>query len=312
MSGRAVPSTSCLVIACLVAFAAALMLLAAPPGARAVSSEMSPPPGANNWSCKPSAAHPRPVVLVHGLGATMGENWVSMSPMLARHGYCVFALTYGLAPGETVVGGVIPMEQSSHELASFVDRVLAATGAAKVDIVGHSEGTVMPRYYIKHLGGAAKVDHMVALTPLYNGTNLLGLGQVVLLGEKLNPAATGEILSVVGAFCGSCPEFLVGSSYLNELNQGGGAVAGVTYTNIMSRYDELVSPYSSGYLSAPSSTNIVLQNQCALDLAEHVGVAFDPIAGQDILNALDPAHAKTPACTVVLPVVGNPPALGQL
>jgi triacylglycerol lipase len=134
----------------------------------------------------------------------------------------------------------------------------------------------------------------------------------VLLGEKLNPAVTTAIENVVGALCGSCPEFLVGSPYLNELNQGGGAVAGITYTNIMSRYDELVAPYTSGYLYAPSSTNIVLQNQCALDLAEHVAVAFDPIAGQDNLNALDPAHAKTPACTVVLPVVGNPAALGQL
>jgi hypothetical protein len=83
----------------------------------------------------------------------------------------------------------------------------------------------------------------------------------VLLGEKLNPAATTAIENVVGALCGSCPEFLVGSPYLNELNQGGGAVAGITYTNIMSRYDELVAPYTSGYLYAPSSTNIVLQNR---------------------------------------------------
>jgi triacylglycerol lipase len=122
LSEPAVPLAPRRVSAFIVALAAALLLLAAPSGARAVSSESSPPPGANNWSCKPSAAHPRPVVLAHGLGATMGENWGGMSPLLARHGYCVFALTYGLDPGETFVGGVIPMEQSSHELAAFVDR----------------------------------------------------------------------------------------------------------------------------------------------------------------------------------------------
>ena len=70
-----------------------------------------------------SAAHPDPVVL--GLGATM-------APLLADNGYCVFALTYGLAPGESWYGGFQPMEQSSGELADFIDRVLAATGAAKV------------------------------------------------------------------------------------------------------------------------------------------------------------------------------------
>ena len=77
------------------------------------------PPGSNDFTCKPTAAHPRPVVLVHGLGATMGENWATLAPLLANEGYCVFALTYGTAPGEQVVGGLAPMEQSSAELRSI-------------------------------------------------------------------------------------------------------------------------------------------------------------------------------------------------
>ena len=32
------------------------------------------------------------------------------------------------------------MEASATELSEFVDRVLAATGTAKVDMLGHSEG----------------------------------------------------------------------------------------------------------------------------------------------------------------------------
>jgi hypothetical protein len=32
---------------------------------------------------------------------------------------------------------------------------------------------------------------------------------------------------------------------------------------------------------------------------------YDHIADGDVLNALDPAHKVTPACTPVLPIVGG-------
>ena len=53
------------------------------------------PPGSNNWSCKPSAAHPYPVILVHGTLANEAFSWQALSPMLANAGYCVYAFNYG-------------------------------------------------------------------------------------------------------------------------------------------------------------------------------------------------------------------------
>jgi pimeloyl-ACP methyl ester carboxylesterase len=55
------------------------------------------------------------------------------------------------------------------------DQVLTATGAAKVDLAGHSQGGMMPRYYLNDLGGTAKVSSLVALAPANYGTTLAGL-----------------------------------------------------------------------------------------------------------------------------------------
>jgi len=262
------------------------------------------PPGANDWSCKPSAAHPEPVVLVHGLLANLTE-WQVMAPLLAHNGYCVFALTYGTVPGLAFpldqVGGLLPMEQSAQELSAFVDRVLSATGAHKVDIVGHSEGATMPYYYVKFLGGAAKVGHYVGLGPGYHGSTVDGLVPVALLLGQLVPGPS----QIVAGICGACPETVPGSPFLNALDADTSAVPGPTYTNIVTRYDEVVTPYTSGFLNGPNVTNIVLQDQCGLDLSDHVALAADPVAAQDVLNALDPQRAMAPACGLVLPLLGG-------
>lgn len=51
--------------------------------------------GSNDWNCVPSAAHPEPVVLLHGLGANRFNMFTTISPLLANEGYCVFAPTFG-------------------------------------------------------------------------------------------------------------------------------------------------------------------------------------------------------------------------
>ncbi|MBV8956141.1 MAG: lipase, partial [Solirubrobacterales bacterium] len=82
-------------------------------------------------------------------------------------------------------------------------------------------------------------------------------------------------------------------------------VPGVSYTVIQSRNDEVVTPYTSAFLSGPSVTNITLQNQCSLDQGEHLSMPYDHIADADVLNALDPAHPVAAACTPVAPLLGG-------
>jgi len=49
----------------------------------------------------------------------------------------------------------------------------------------------------------------------------------------------------------------------------------------------------------------VVQDECALDYAEHFQIAADPVAARIVLNALDPAHRKPVPCRLVLPFVGT-------
>lgn len=258
------------------------------------------PPGSNDWSCEPGAGRPDPVVLVHGLGASKTTNWQTMSPLLANEGYCVFALTYGTGlPGERV-GGLAPMEESAEELDAFVARVLDATGAEQVDLVGHSEGTLMPQFWLQFLGGDAVTDDYVAVTPLYDGT----------LADPLPVATIVDTLSVrdpagglVEVACESCPQFISGSEYLQRMAAAGTRVEGVDYTTVMTRYDQLVIPYTSGELEG--ATNIVVQDGCEIDLSDHLSIIFSERTGQIILNALDPSEAQDPPCRPVLPLLGN-------
>jgi triacylglycerol esterase/lipase EstA (alpha/beta hydrolase family) len=262
----------------------------------------NPPPGANDWSCRPSPAHPHPVLLVHGLLANMTDNWQTMSPLLANNGYCVFALTYGNGSDPSSpfanFGGLDPMEQSAGQLAAFVDKVIAATGVDKVDIVGHSEGATMPDYYLEYLGGASKVARYVGVSGVKHGTTVHGVGTLVTELGTLFPGAP----DAATASCGSCQEFLVGSDYISKIEARAPA-RGVTYINIATRYDELVSPYTSSFLAGPNVTNITLQDHCAVDFSDHLSIISSPITGRYILNALDPAHAQPPPCTPVLPAV---------
>ncbi len=76
---------------------------------------------------------------------------------------------------------------------------------------------------------------------------------------------------------------------------------GVVYTNISTRYDELVSPYTSSFLAGPNVTNITLQDHCTLDFSDHLSIVSSPITGRYMLNALDPAHPQPVPCTLVLP-----------
>jgi triacylglycerol esterase/lipase EstA (alpha/beta hydrolase family) len=270
------------------------------PGSHLVDWQDSTPAA----SCH-SATHPDPVVLVGGTWANQADDFNAVAPLLANNGYCVYTDNLGETDYGAVLAQTGDIPTSATELATVVDKVLAATGANRVDLVGHSQGGgVLPRWYLKYDGGAAKVDVLVGLAPSNHGTTLSGLQT---LGNDLG------ILGVVNgglnaAGFTSAVQQEVGSTVNTQLDQGGDTVPGVSYTNIVSRNDEVVTPYTNQFLTAgPGATvhNILLQSVCPLDQGDHLSVVYDQSALRLMLNALDPAIGRAPACVPVAPIVGG-------
>lgn len=259
---------------------------AEPAAAAAAASSSS---GWNDYDCEPSAAHPRPVVLVHGTFGNSIDNWLVLAPYLVKRGYCVYSLDYGQLPGVPFFNGLGPIDKSAEQLDGFVDKVLASTGAAEADLVGHSQGGMMPRYYLKFLGGAEKVNALIGLAPDNHGTTLLGL-------TKLLPYFPG-IEDLLTTKTPSLADQVAGSPFLTKLNEGGDTVPGVRYTVIATKYDQVVTPYRTQFLNGPGVRNVTVQDLCPVDLSEHVAIGIlDRVAHHEVANALDPAHATPTTC----------------
>ena len=239
--------------------------------------------GGNN-GCKPSLLHPYPVVLVHGTIEDEGSNWVTLAPLLANNGFCVYAFNYG----ETALSfggrldGLGDIAASAGQLSTFVNTVLSQTGASQVDIVGHSQGGMMPNYYIKRLGGASKVNTFVALSPSNHGTTLSGLVTFLNKLPAPLPAFVTGLANNIGA-----PGLIqqeVGSPFETALFADGDTVPGPRYVVIETTHDEVVTPYTNAFLSG--ATNITVQSQCPNDPTQHIGMIEDGPALQNVLNQL--------------------------
>jgi len=256
----------------------------------------APPPGADVPGCRLGRGHPNPVILVNGTGGNERDNWGAMAPSLANAGFCVYTFNYGGLPYTGPLTAFGDIAASAGQLAQFVATVKAETGVRRVDLVGHSQGGMMPRYYLSFLGGGASVRRFVAIVPSNHGTTLDGLTNLAAadpIDYDLFDAALRLVLPAIS-------EQLVGSSFLRKLNSVPATVPGVRYTVLTTTHDEVVTPYTSALLEAPEVTNIVVQTACPNDPVGHVGMVYDPYVVQLTINALEPAQARPAACSVGL------------
>ena len=175
-------------------------------------------------SVAPAYTGPDPVIFVHGWNAD-ASTWNTMVARLRADGYTsaqLLAWSYDTRQSNAVTAQLI---------ATKVDSVLRATGAPHVALVSHSMGTLSARYYLKNLGGQAKVRTFVSLGGPDHGTD-----------DAL--------------FCGdtSCREMRPNSSFLKTLNAGDETPGTVRYATWWSPCDEVIIPERSTILSGATNT----------------------------------------------------------
>lgn len=240
------------------------------------------PPGANDWDCEPTSQRPTPVILVHGTFGDRKHLLERLSRSIVREGFCVFSLDYGNR-------GLDDIRASAEELKRYTDRVLLATGAAKVSMVGHSQGGMMPRYYLSFLGGGKKVDDLVGIAPSNHGTAYTAGGNPI--SDLVN--------DLVDLPCRACVQQGTGSPFLTRLNAGDETPGRVSYTQVTTRYDQVVVPHTSGYLApGPRTTNLTVQDLCGSAIPEHLTI---PLATPTIDIVLDALTRRGPARADITP-----------
>jgi pimeloyl-ACP methyl ester carboxylesterase len=103
----------------------------------------------------------RPIVFVHGTYDSGGEI-ANIAMLFTSNGFCAsrfIAIDYNSLL--VVTGG--PATAASAPLDVAIDAVLQATGAAQVDLMGHSQGAAQCYSYLADPTHAAKVAHYVQL-----------------------------------------------------------------------------------------------------------------------------------------------------
>ena len=119
-------------------------------------------------SANTTCATKYPIVLSHGMGYTdtgkLGIGyWYNIPSTLTGHGANVFQ------SNQTAMASTA---DRAAQLKTYVQQVLATTGAAKVNIIGHSQGGLDARWMISNLGMAPYVASLTTVSSPNRGSSI--------------------------------------------------------------------------------------------------------------------------------------------
>lgn len=165
-----------------------------------------------------------PILFVHGF-ISDASVWDAMVARFQADGYTkLHTFSYDYTKSNALI---------AEDVKAQVQKIQAATGSAKVDVITHSMGSLSSRYFIKNLGGEGKVDDWVSLAGANHGT---------------------WAASVPECWTVSCKEMIPGSAFLAELNADDETPGKVNYGTFYSATDGIIIPYQSTILSGATNT----------------------------------------------------------
>ena len=231
-----------------------------------------------------------PVLLVHGTATNAADSWSwGYTKVLTGSGYDVCTV-------DLPERALVDIQVSVEHVVNAVRRITATTGE-RVDVIGHSQGTLQPRWAAKWWPDVqAAIDDMVLLASPAHGVS----------------SASGLCSS------GSCPpaawQMSIGSKFTEAINRGDETPGAIAYTSISSQFDELVQPIETAVIDGAS--NVLVQDLCPARPVHHGGFLHDAVVYALVIDALtheggaDVSRFDEAACTQtwmpgVEPFTGN-------
>ncbi len=199
--------------------------------------------------------HPTPVLLVHGILGQRHVYWNLFRRRMLADGFRVHEVTLPYY----MLGDI---RIAARFLADKVEATMVGDSVDKVDLVCHSAGGLVARYYLKYLKGDRNVSHLVTLGTPHQGTY------------------TSYVLGL--PFLGILKQTRPGSHFLSEVN-GPGAVPGhVRVTSFWTPTDGVVVP--------PENAILTGANNIKVPWLTHWGFLWNPRVYSMIRDALLDGH----------------------
>jgi pimeloyl-ACP methyl ester carboxylesterase len=197
-----------------------------------------------------------PVLIIHGFLGTRGSMYM-LERRLVEDGFVCVSFNLGTL-------NVRDIRRSAFLIHRKIERILAQTPSQRIDIIGHSMGGLIGLYYVKKLGGHARVRKLIMMGTPVRGTWSALAGVMTL-----------------GLWSTSSWQLLPRSRFLDELAQGP-IPPGVDVSTIAAARDWVV-PLATTRLQGANAMTVPLGHS-SLVVSEEVY--------RRVVNTLRPPHEQ--------------------